>query len=322
MTTSTPAARWAARATAGALWIVGSAYLIRGELAHPSPDWVLIASIPVVWLVVCALPILVTAALRERQWIAAGVMALGALVGSAYTLTGTLGRQSEAHDARAALASESLAARKRLESQLIEAQDMLKTARKRLASECATGRGKQCRGVEATVNVYEAAVAGNTARLEKLKPVPPPGVEVRVAHAIAVFKGGAAADYMEAVGLFLPCLFGLLCEIGMLGAAMYGFHPRREASAGAGIRREETETVSEPVRALDWTDAEKLTPDQMEELRKLFLAVGHPLNNNQVAAMLGCQKGNASKVVTKAVAAGVLSRQRVGREVAISATVH
>lgn len=310
MTTSTPAARWAARATAGALWIVGSAYLIKGELGHASPDYVLVSSIPIIWLVVCALPILVSAAIRDRQLVAAGVLALGALVGSAYTLTGTLGRQSELRDARAVEATELAKQRAAIQVELDNAKAMLAEA----VAKC--GKGRVCReSTKATISVYTGAVAGHRARLAELKPLPPPGVELRVASALALIRGGAPSDYMTGVGLFLPCLFGLLCELGMLGAAMYGFHPRRELPT---VRT----TASEPVKALDWTDAEKLTPDQMEELRKLFLAVGHPLNNNQVAAMLGCQKGNASKVVSRAVAAGVLVRRRVGREVAISATVH
>lgn len=309
MTTSTPAARWAARATAGALWIVGSAYLIKGELAHPSPDWVLIASIPVIWLVVCALPILVTAALRERQIVAAGVMALGAVVGSAYTLTGTLGRQADARDARAVEAVETARQRAEIERELRAAKDMLQGA----IDKCNTGR-RCLESTKATIGVYKGAVAGHQARLAELKPVPPPGVEVRVAHAIAVFKGGAAADYMEAVGLFLPCLFGLLCEIGMLGAAMYGFHPRREFATVSS----EFATVSV---APTWTDTDELTEDQLDELRKLVMR-HRKLNNNQLAKLCGVQKGTASKWVTKAVAAGKLSRERVGREVAISATVH
>jgi hypothetical protein len=115
------------------------------------------------------------------------------------------------------------------------------------------GEGRVCRdSTKATISVYTGAVAGHRARLAELKPLPPPGVELRVAAALAFFKGGAPSDYMEAVGLFLPCLFGLLCELGMLGAAMFGFHPTgRKVVGNSGTVSDQSATVSEPVGDYD-----------------------------------------------------------------------
>ena len=72
--------------------------------------------------------------------------------------------------------------------------------------------------------------------------------------------------------------------------------------------------ASELVLPKDVTDAE------LDELRKLLTRSG-PLTNNDVARMLGVVKSEASKRVSKAVAAGMVSRRRIGREVSIQ-TVH
>lgn len=313
MKDSTSAARWVARATSAALWIVGSAYLIKGELHQPAPDYVLIGAIPVVWLVVCALPILVSSALRDRQWLAAGVLAVGALVGSAYTLTATLGRQADARDLRAVEAVETAKQRAEIERELRQAKDMLQGA----IAKC--GEGRKClASTQATIGVYKGAVAGHEARLAALKPVPPPGVELRVAAALAVIRGGVAADYMTAVGLFLPCLFGLLCEIGMLGAAMYGFHPTGRKVVGNSAGVSDQQPLATVSHASTLTDTDRYTDAELEQLRRLLRSVNRPVTNNELAALMGCQKGTASKAVTKALAAGIVSRQRVGREVAIS----
>lgn len=300
MTTSTSAARWVARAVASALWIVGSAYLIKGELANPSPDYVLIASIPVIWLVVCALPILVSEAVRDRQWIAAAVMMIGAVVGSAYTLTGTLGRQSDVRDRHAVEAAEVAKQRTEIERELKQAKGMLAEA----IAKC--GAGRTClASTQATISVYTGAVAGHQSRIDKLKPMPPSGIEVRVAASLAVIFGGTAADYMVGVGLFLPCLLGMTCEIGMLGAAMYGWHRLPTVS-----RR--------PALASDLTGTDAYTDVELEHLRKLLQTVGRPVSNNELAGLMNCCKAEASKRVSDAVRAGLVSRRRVGREVAIT----
>jgi hypothetical protein len=96
--------RTVARAATIALWAVGSAYLIRHELAAASPDPVVIASTPVVWGVVISLPILATYARQDRQWVAMALIWLAALVGSAYTLHATFGRQASARDTAVATA--------------------------------------------------------------------------------------------------------------------------------------------------------------------------------------------------------------------------
>lgn len=306
---STSAARWVARAITAAMWVIGSAYLIKSELSSATPDVVVIAATPVLWLVVITLPILVGPALASRQYIAAVLLAVAALFGSAYTLSGTLSRQSEARDARVAQARVEADTRADFEAAKAEAQAMLDRARSDLATECRSGAGTRCKGVKATIAVYEAAVAGHDAKLATLKIESPAAGESRVAAALSVVFGGAAIDYADGVALFLPALLGITLEIGALAAAMFGFHSVPDVA-----------TVSAPsdtVSASDYTTVPSVSDRELEELRRILRGRSQ-LTNDEVAALMRVTKSEASKRVAKAVAAGFVTKHRVGREVAIS----
>lgn len=310
MTTLSTAARWVARAITAALWIVGSAYLIKAELAAPVPDIVVIAATPIVWLVVITLPILVGPALQSRQYVAAGLLIIAALVGSAYTLSGTISRQSEARDARVARASVEAGERRDIDAKRAEAEAMMARSREDLARECRSGAGKRCSGIKATISVYEAAVAGYDAKLATLKVESPAAGEGRIAAALAIIFGGTGSDYADGVALFLPALLGVTLELGALATAMFGFHGTLTVS-----------TVSKPqntVAALDLTEVPRVTDKELDELRRLLLSAHAPLSNNDIKDALSISKSEASKRTQKAVDAGIASKVRVGRHVAIS----
>lgn len=71
------------------------------------------------------------------------------------------------------------------------------------------------------------------------------------------------------------------------------------------------------VKALDWTPVQKITDEELAQLRKLLKRHG-TLSNKQVARLSGITKGEASKRVSKAVKAGIVSRVKVGKTVAIT----
>jgi predicted transcriptional regulator len=77
-------------------------------------------------------------------------------------------------------------------------------------------------------------------------------------------------------------------------------------------------TVSGTVsRASDLVVPADTTDAELEELRKLLRTKG-ALTNNEIAELMGVVKSEASKRVSKAVAAGMVSRRRIGREVAVT----
>lgn len=348
MHATTPAPRRVARAIAAALWAVGSAYLIKTELSSPEPDWVVITATPIVWLTVIALPILSHHALKDRQWLAAALLALAALVGSAYTLTGTLARSSEARDARVAKAEAQSTERRRIVDLRAEATDMLDDANRKLDKDCVNGRrGKgHCDGIRATIAVYTAALAGHDAALSKLKIESPAAGERRVAAALSAlpWADGSADDYAEAVGLWMPALLGLVLEIGALAAAMYGWHafPSRRDSfqssfagsadpamfsgpqppvsgpQGSGPKGGKRCRQPLPANVADLASARmrRQTTDDLQRQALLdALAIG-PANNTILAARMGVHASEATR--RRQAFSDLIDEQIIGREVRIA----
>lgn len=71
------------------------------------------------------------------------------------------------------------------------------------------------------------------------------------------------------------------------------------------------------VQAADLILPPTITDEDLRQLKHLLLHYG-ALSNKQVARLMNVTKGEASKRVTKAVAAGLVSRTKVGKEVAIT----
>lgn len=308
--TTTPASKLAI--TAAAIFPVGGLMILFGDSFFHPTDWTSSHALTVLTVAgTIAAGHLCVEAGKLRRVMATIGFALLFVIGTGLVVVQSVGRQAETTDGKVMSAEAVNAMRAGVLADLTRAQAMRDEAAGKMARECASGYGKRCRGVQATLDVYEAAIKGHQADLAKLKPVPVAPKADKVAKVAELF-GADAAKVKPAFMLLEPFLWTLFFELGSVVAL--GFAMRRELPT---VRP----TVSEPVKALDWTDVEDLTDDQLEELRKL-VAKHRRLNNNQLAALCGVRKGTASKWVTRAVAAGKLSRERVGREVAISATVH
>lgn len=215
--------RTASRGLAVVLWAIGSAYLTRAEYAHPTPDLVVIAATPIVWAAVIALPILAHRAMADRAYTAALLLALSAVIGSAYTLAGTLGRQAEARDTRVAAYAESHTRRDTLRRSIETEEAELGHARRAHAKECGTGTGKRCAGHERVIDLYETSIKAKRRELSDLSRSDPAAGERRIAAVIGLVSDRPSDKIERAVGLVLPCLLGLLLEIAALGCGLYGW---------------------------------------------------------------------------------------------------
>ena len=71
-----------------------------------------------------------------------------------------------------------------------------------------------------------------------------------------------------------------------------------------------------PSRAIT-EEFKDVTDEAISELRKLLYRVGRPMTNQEIADRLGISKGHASRQVSRFVAAGFLTRKKIGRHVAI-----
>jgi hypothetical protein len=218
--------RLTARALTALLWGIGSAYLVQHEAASAAPNLIVMASTPALWAAVIALPVLAHRALHERQHLAAALLTIAALIGSAYTLSNTLGQRSEARDAGIDTAAETKAARDRLASQIRENEDQLAGAQRNFARECSSGPGRNCAGIEKVIGLYTATLRDQRRDLKGLLAGSPQAGERRIAAVLALITGRSESDMLAAVGLVLPALFGLLLEFAALACAMYGWSVR------------------------------------------------------------------------------------------------
>jgi hypothetical protein len=220
--------RWVARALAVLLWIAGSSYLVRNELAMPTPDWVVICTMPLIWAAVIALPILAHHAWKQREITACLLLSVAAIVGSAFTLQGTIARQSEARDGKVAEAQASNFKRAELLEELGRAQKRLDDANKYADMERTTTCGPRCKDWERRAVEVKAYIDQTTAAIAALgadKPVA--SGEKRVAAAIGLlpFVTASQEKVEAAVALFLPSLFGLFLELAALASAFFGWRP-------------------------------------------------------------------------------------------------
>lgn len=279
----------AALATAGALLslqIVGGLEATKGASLYTQ------ASMIAAMATVAVLPIFMHVAWRQSKAlaIALGVAFIALL---AYSLPAVVGRTGEIKHEKAASSTD----RALIEADLKSTITRLDWARGDWVAECRTGAGAQCKGKTQTVAALEARVSKLRSEL-----VSAPAGDLGSETWAWASMGTVSAETIRK-GSVLAFALGLDVAIwGLVWLATQLFS-----------------TVSRPVsKASDLILPEGVTAEDLENLRKLLTKTGRPVNNNEVARLMSVTKGEASKRVSAAVAAGLVQRRRVGREVSIA----
>lgn len=309
MPVATTRPRLVARAVTLALWGVGSAYLLRHEWTAASPDWVVVAATPVVWAVILALPVLSTYARHDRQWVATALLWLAALVGSAYTLNATIGRQSASRDA-AVMSAEAVAKQRDL---LMVALDAEKLRRADALAKCGTGR--MCHeSTRSLIGMHQLEIERLERQIAGLTLATPQSGEQRVAALLSMLIGIEMTFAADLVALLAPCLLGLTLELAAFAAAMYGWHPPRIAENF----RNSAEPVRQPLPALakPETLANVAASPAPHPVIDALIRAGRPLNNGELAKLMGVCDGEATK--RRREVANLIRTQRMGRHVLVS----
>lgn len=282
----------AALASAGALLslqVVGALEATEGASTYTR------ASMIVAMTTVAVLPVFIHIAWSYRLRALALALCVAFVSLLAYSLPAIVGRTGEIKQAKAAN-SDGL---QRIRADYDLTQTRLAWATDDTARECATGAGPACRGKTQTVAALEA-------RVEKLRGelrTAPPGDLGSEAWAWA--SAGTVSAETIRKGSVLAFAVGLDVAIWAL-VWMATALVSRPSTVSPTVSR-----ASDLIIPADTTDAD------LEELRKLLRTRG-ALTNNELAGLMGVVKSEASKRVSKAVAAGMVSRRRLGREVAIS----
>ena len=333
--------QWVARGLMATLWAAGSAYLIAHVLAQPQPSWIEIATIPALWAAVIAAPIIAHHAIGNRDHVAAALLTAASLIGSAWTLNGTIDRQSEGADERVAVAAQVEQQRRELTQKLAEAQEILARHRSTQAIECASGIGKRCDGVTYTVNTWTAAVEGYETKLKAL-PVPsaPEAGPKRIAALLSLLPGvhQPAAQLEAQVRLIAPTLFGVFIELAALAFGFFGFRPGRaralplrlpaplmaspsQAAPGSGLAFVDAAplkadaTVNADLVIEDDDEAELVTRRKLSkaEAEARVIALTRPVSQEALARRWGITASAVSQWVNEWEARGLVSRVRRGR---------
>lgn len=129
-------------------------------------------------------------------------------------------------------------------------------------------------------------------------------------------SGSPLADRLGVPAWSVDLAIAALLSIGAncLAACLIGFASHGPVSTvkipeNSGDRPIKIAITEEPTLPSD---------DELAELRRILFGLKRPITNGELAEIMGVTKGESSKRVSEAVKAGVVSRKRVGREVAIA----
>lgn len=158
---------------------------------------------------------------------------LAVVVGTGLVVYNSVGRQAEASDTSTLSVEDRNDQRSAAKADLAAHQKMLDEELAAHAEEAKHGGCKAaCKGIEASITVYEAAVAGDRAKLDKLgAPEPVAPKAEKFAEILGLF-GADKAQTRAVLSLLEPFLYTLLFEYGSIVAWGYAFR-RRSASSPA-----------------------------------------------------------------------------------------
>ncbi|HKZ96906.1 MAG TPA: hypothetical protein VJ045_07990 [Hyphomicrobiaceae bacterium] len=276
---------------------------------------------------------LITPAIRDRKALAAVGWTVLAILGTGLTVYTSVGRQARVADTAAARAADVERQRAAIAASLAKAELMLAEEQAALAKECATGKGKRCDGIKASVDVYTAAAKGHRADLAALPPVEIVGSRAtRMAQVIAIFaadEAKAKATLERDFMLFEPFAYSLFLEIGALVAFGYGFGHRRNRGNRDEARNSRATiaatipatvatvaTVANDDRPLPPKSGNRRVANKATAEADIMCLVARSQalpSQDRLAERWGCHKGTASKWLADFERRGLVSRAQFGR---------
>jgi hypothetical protein len=179
---------------------------------------------------------------RGRHWLAALGFVILFVTGTVLIVYLSTGKQAEHTFQSQAEADFAADERARIRPLLKKAEGMHSETMEKIQSDCVIGRKSKghCDGLRTTLAVYEAAVKGHKADLERLgapKPVAPDAESF--ANVAVVLFGGDKATWKAGAILVVPFIRTILFELGGLWCLGFAFRP---------FPRSETEPATEATR--------------------------------------------------------------------------
>jgi DNA-binding transcriptional ArsR family regulator len=272
------------------------------------------ASIVLVMVTLAVLPKFIEIAWRSRVRSLAVVLLIAFATWFVYSIPSTIGRIGDARESKAATAASQTAGQKLVFAEWEKAKVRLEEASADVKRLCAKSQvSDNCVNAKATETDRQARYDG------LLQEVVGPAVTLgdTGSKMLAWMFSGLAAklgftaideDVLRKVSV-LAYAFGLDIIIW----ALVWLGTSEKIAARVVSKRPEIvpqETITE--REDPITDAE------IDELRKLLSRSKRPMSNGDIAQRMGVSKSEASKRVSAAVEAGLVKRERAGREVRVT----
>lgn len=263
MTTITPNGR-ALAIVAGVAFVYGGLLVILGKEAMFDPSkWDTAVQITVLTVFgVIGAGHLFEDARKAKRWLAAVGFAAVFGGGTWLVVSNSLGKQAETSLFTASQADDAAERRVAIKAALGRAEAMLSQAQAELARECKTGKGKRCDGIQATIGVYEAAVKGHVADLDRLGPAKPVDAKSSEMAKFAALFGYNEAKAKALLMLIDPLLRTMFFELGAI--VSLGFAFRKTAITETAPGKISDAEIEEFKKATS-NDTEPLPPTRMIE---------------------------------------------------------
>jgi len=249
--------------------------------------------VPLATISAAMLPVIAEAAWRQGEKAKAIMLALPVFALIAFVLPSGISRLGEQAEKRVETVTKVNGSASELAADIAAQKAKVDQAEAWMVGECKTGQGPKCK---AQTDTYRQRLA----YLEKLQ------------------KQAAAITPEPTPWLptWHPALLPIGLELAVWGTFFFGFGPfTRRVESMATVAKAETQ----PLQALDYTGTATISDDELAELKRILR--GKPkVNNKELATALGVSPGEASKRTSAAVAAGIVSRERVGKHAMISLT--
>jgi hypothetical protein len=251
-------------------------------------------------------------------------------VGTGLVVYNSVGRQAQANDTSTLSAEDRNDQRSATKTQLAEHQRMLDEEQASKAAEVKRGGcGKVCQGFDATIAVYQSAVAGDEAKLKALGAIEPVTPEAEKFAELASQFGADKAKVKALAVLLVPFLYTLLFEYGSIRS--WGYAARRNRPKPEPPLSD-TQQTSFPHRPepkgpqlrLRFNSSEKpkssgpkCRRDRSEVLADLLLRAAtnrHFGSQEEAADHYGISPSRFSEWLTKWEAEGSISKTQIGRK--------
>jgi predicted DNA-binding protein (UPF0251 family) len=283
----------------------------------------------------------VLAHFQRKAW-AAIACALIALPGLGIVTLQGLTRLAESRDTKSLTAQVSLSEYEELTKEASRLRGALTEAEKVAARACKSAPDPLpakgwtgCKLRRADVHGLQSRLDGVKLEAEEAKGSLKP-INAQADQIGAMFGGEAARVFAVAQPVFVPVFFELAAAFLFI-AGFAGVHPQSVKKAYALPQGEKAPAKPANSTPSDDEGEKKPTPKdviqfprprvlhsvaeipdhELEALRLAFAVGDGPISNDELARRMNVVKSEASKRVQKGIAAGILHKQRVGREVAI-----